>query len=607
MAGTARRDGPRARRGSFSPISTTTARSISWRPVRRRTAIWLAEESRTLQRLHTVIDADVWSVVDLTADGQLDLVGLSAGRRGALERPGDARLSLSGRSAARAAGGRRSADQLVRHRRRSRGPIRAAGPEADDRRADRPLRAGHAHERRRDADRLAERRAAGRVRSAPSIGRSSPSSGSRDRARGSLPTTGPGMRFVTDFLWRSPLGLRINAQDTAGVTQTEDWVKIRGDQLAARDGALRRAHHRGAVGNAFRRSRVADGRRSSRRTSTVFVDERFAREAPALAVQAMRQPQPVAQAWDRDGPRRDRSRQPRRTAAIWARSSAARIRALPRITSSSSSSARDDSQRRAVVARRARVRSIRPTAASTSRSVRAAAVKPRGLSLEAQDATGRWVVVAPDLGFPAGKNKTILIDLQPVARAGVARRAPVAAADQPRDLLGLARRMPSASSDAPLRTSRLRPGARRPALPRVFARRGIEQPDEPEIPIYDRIANTVPRWRDLVGYYTRFGDVRELLGRVDDRYVIMNAGDELRLSFPAPAAAAAGLDARFRAGRRRLGQGRRLQHELLEDRPAAAAHGRAGLRGSYRRRASSKTIRSTSAIRGIGRRSTRGS
>ena len=33
------------------------------------------------------------------------------------------------------------------------------------------------------------------------------------------------MRFVTDFIWRSPLGLRINAQDTAGVSQTEDWVK----------------------------------------------------------------------------------------------------------------------------------------------------------------------------------------------------------------------------------------------------------------------------------------------------------------------------------------------------------------------------------------------
>ncbi len=46
-------------------------------------------------------------------------------------------------------------------------------------------------------------------------------------------------------------------------------------------------------------------------------------------------------------------------------------------------------------------------------------VKPQGLSLEALDARGRWVVVAPDLGFPAGKNKTILIDLDRVARAGL--------------------------------------------------------------------------------------------------------------------------------------------------------------------------------------------
>ena len=54
------------------------------------------------------------------------------------------------------------------------------------------------------------------------------------------------------------------------------------------------------------------------------------------------------------------------------------------------------------------------------------------------------------------------------------------------------------------------------------------------------IANVSQRWRDLVGYYTRFGDVRELLAAVDDRYVIMNAGDELRLSFPAPAPPPAG-------------------------------------------------------------------
>jgi hypothetical protein len=53
----------------------------------------------------------------------------------------------------------------------------------------------------------------------------------------------------------------------------------------------------------------------------------------------------------------------------------------------------------------------------------------------------------------------------------------------------------------------------------------------PERPRYE-IAGTMPRWLDLEGYHTRFGDVRELLLAVDDRYVIMNAGDELLLRFP---------------------------------------------------------------------------
>ena len=64
---------------------------------------------------------------------------------------------------------------------------------------------------------------------------------------------------------------------------------------------------------------------------------------------------------------------------------------------------------------------IYPTDSSINVAIGQAGIEPRGLSLEAQDAAGRWVVVAPDLGFPAGKNKTILIDLARVARAGVAR------------------------------------------------------------------------------------------------------------------------------------------------------------------------------------------
>jgi hypothetical protein len=60
-------------------------------------------------------------------------------------------------------------------------------------------------------------------------------------------------------------------------------------------------------------------------------------------------------------------------------------------------------------------------------------------------------------------------------------------------------------------------------------------PSSPEIPDYNHLAATTQIWRDLSGYYTRYGDVRELLAKPDDRYVIMNAGDELALRFAAPA------------------------------------------------------------------------
>ena len=97
----------------------------------------------------------------------------------------------------------------------------------------------------------------------------------------------------------------------------------------------------------------------------------------------------------------------------------------------------------------------------------------------------------------------------------------------------------AAADVTPLVTTRLQ-AARAELRYRGFSRTNYERRDQPEVPVYDAIANVSQRWRDLVGYYTRFGDVRELLERVDDRYVIMNAGDEMQLSFPAPPPPAAG-------------------------------------------------------------------
>ena len=73
--------------------------------------------------------------------------------------------------------------------------------------------------------------------------------------------------------------------------------------------------------------------------------------------------------------------------------------------------------------------------------------------------------------------------------------------------------------------------ARRPALSRIFRHAHANESGAPEIPDYNHMEGTKQHWRDLIGYYTRYGDVRELLDRIDDRYVIMNAGDEMSLRF----------------------------------------------------------------------------
>jgi hypothetical protein len=62
----------------------------------------------------------------------------------------------------------------------------------------------------------------------------------------------------------------------------------------------------------------------------------------------------------------------------------------------------------------------------------------------------------------------------------------------------------------------------------------------PDLPDYGTIATGTGVWRDLIGFYTRYGDVRPLNQAVDDRYTIMNAGDELALRFPALPAPRAG-------------------------------------------------------------------
>ena len=368
------------------------------------------------------------------------------------------------------------------------------------------------------------------------------------RLKGSCPWVftddGHGMRFVTDFLWRSPLGLRINAVDTAGVTQTEDWVKIRGDQLVARNGRydvritaeLWETHFVDHVS-----LMVVDHPNDQE----IFVDERFARDAPSLTVHTLTHPRPIAHAWDDHG--RDVTdlvaARDGKYLATFERGEYQGI-AKDHFVEIDLHDGRPEglhhNSGRWLVANGW----IYPTDSSINVAIGQQSLRPHGLSLEAQDDRGRWIVVTPDLGFPAGKNKTILIDLAPIARAGIGdvRRIRLRTnLEVYWDQIALA---DDAPDGARMASTRIAPASAELRF-RGFSKTDHVRSEVPETPRYDQIANVAQRWRDLIGYYTRFGDVRELLSSVDDRYVIMNAGDELRLSFAAPAPPPSGFTRDF--------------------------------------------------------------
>jgi hypothetical protein len=160
---------------------------------------------------------------------------------------------------------------------------------------------------------------------------------------------------------------------------------------------------------------------------------------------------------------------------------------------------------------------------------------PRSLSLHVADRRGRFREVRSGLGFPSGKNKTVLLDLTGLLPAEGRRRVRLQTnLEVFWDRIGWAVGRP----DVPLHPRRV-PLASADLRDRGYSVAEQRDASSPEEPRYV-LAGAAPRWLDLEGYHTRFGEVRELLTAVDDRYVIMNAGDEIRLRFPAGPPPAAG-------------------------------------------------------------------
>ena len=187
---------------------------------------------------------------------------------------------------------------------------------------------------------------------------------------------------------------------------------------------------------------------------------------------------------------------------------------------------------------------------------------PQGLSLEVPDEKGGWRVAKPGLGFPEGKIKTVVLDISHIWDTGIGYRAAGSDKDfeknsgvtkssdkrvsrYPRrlrlrtnleiywDSIAWAKGTPNSpikKQMLPMQTAELRY--------RGYSHTRQANASSPEVGDYAPIAGQGQRWRDLEGFYTRFGDVKPLLDKTDDHYVIMNAGDEMALRFgalPAPA------------------------------------------------------------------------
>lgn len=168
---------------------------------------------------------------------------------------------------------------------------------------------------------------------------------------------------------------------------------------------------------------------------------------------------------------------------------------------------------------------------STFRSV--SQERPAGFTmpyLQVEDADGRWRTVVTDMGMPAGKPKAIVVDLSGLFLSSSRKVRIVTDLCLYWDEIFL-------SEDA--NTAPIRMHAASPATG-VLDYRGFStvtvhperrQPDEfAYFPV-----TAAKTWNPIPGMYTRFGDVRELVSGIDDRLVVMGAGDELRLTFEASA------------------------------------------------------------------------
>lgn len=147
--------------------------------------------------------------------------------------------------------------------------------------------------------------------------------------------------------------------------------------------------------------------------------------------------------------------------------------------------------------------------------------------LEVGDKDGNFRMGLEQMGFPAGLPKTMLVDLEGLVGPNTNRVRITTNMRLHWDEIRLAVVEPSAK----LTKVELPASGARLAF-RGYPRSMTPDGKAPNVYDYAQI-DTTALWGTHEGFYTRYGDVRELVESVDDRYVITHHGDELTLRFDA--------------------------------------------------------------------------
>lgn len=150
--------------------------------------------------------------------------------------------------------------------------------------------------------------------------------------------------------------------------------------------------------------------------------------------------------------------------------------------------------------------------------------------LEMRDENGEWQTVLADMGLPAGQPRTIAVD---VSDLWLSDSREVRITTNLCLYWDEAFALPTAAAP-PARLTELTPVTAELDFRGFSALTVHPARAQPERFDYSRVSFT-SNWNPTPGLYTRFGDVLPILDAEDDRIVIMGAGDELRLRFPANA------------------------------------------------------------------------